>query len=118
MGFKETVKTPGNPHCVHQPDCPVVIEAINAQAKATWDIAFNEGEQNGLSLERQGAAYLEGKQAGQKEVVEWAIEERQRLKNKKAKHKEKKPKDIVRLTIIGAKAKTLQQVIDKWAHEK
>lgn len=37
------------------------------------DIAFKEGHRNGLSLERQGEAYLSGVDVGRKEVVDWGL---------------------------------------------
>ncbi len=48
-----------------------------------------------------------------KKVVEWAIEERQQLKLKKAKQKASNPKALANQIDLGAKMKTLQQVIDK-----
>ncbi len=48
------------------------VRDVEAICKAQAKISFKAGEQ--LSLERQGQAYLEGKQEGIKEVVEWVEE--------------------------------------------
>ena len=47
----------------------VIEDFVNEERKAQAEISFKEGEK--LSLEKQGLAYLEGKQSGIKEVVEW-----------------------------------------------
>ncbi len=48
-----------------------------------------------------------------KNVVKWAIEERQKLKVKKIKQKTSNPKALANQINLGAKMKALQQVIDK-----
>lgn len=63
-------------------------------------------------------AVIEGYKEGIKEVVEWAIKERQNLQKKKTEQKIRKPDDVANQIILGAKAKAFQQVIDKWgSHE-
>ena len=50
---------------IAHPDLPMGQAIAEDQA----EVSFKAGEQ--LSLEKQGQAFLEGKQAGIKEVVEW-----------------------------------------------
>ena len=77
MKWEDTVIKAGD--CKYQPDGDkdelwadlgsvyqsIYLEGCRAQAA----ISFKAGEQ--LSLEKQGQAYLEGKQAGRKDVVDW-----------------------------------------------
>ena len=51
--------------------------------------------------------------AGVRKITDFAIEERRKLKEKKARHKENKPDDIQTQIILGSKMKALQQIIDK-----
>jgi hypothetical protein len=48
-----------------------------------------------------------------KEIVDWAISRREKLKIKKKRQKEIKPHDTQNQINLGAKMKTLQEVIDK-----
>lgn len=68
----------------------------------------------GINCSNCVGAYDEGYEAGIREVVEWAILERQKLKEKRVVQKACKPLDIQSRVVIGSKMKALQQVIDKW----
>lgn len=72
MGYKDTVMSPEElvPYLsttdLYSAMCVDYKKAFEAQA----EISFKAGEK--LSLEKQGQAYLEGKQAGQRALLEWS----------------------------------------------
>jgi len=58
-------------------------------------------------------AFDEGVKAQLKKVVEWGIDRRKHFEQKRGALKLEKPNDISGITILGAKMRAFQQVIDK-----
>ena len=83
MKARDTVRRPGD-LCVQVcknyraltlegKDC-TGLDCEDCQLEAQAEISFKAGQK--LALEKQGQAYLEGKQEGRKEVAEWIDNER------------------------------------------
>lgn len=53
-----------------------------------------------------------GRESAIQETVEWLVARRRRLKERRLSHQALKPGDHIALTILGAKMKALQEVVD------
>ena len=74
---------------------------------------LNDEEMESAVQGEWNAEHLRVAKAQLKKVVEWAVEERQKLKEKKINQRIVKPEDRASQIIFDAKARAFQQVIDK-----